>query len=162
MKSMIQNADIEIVINFYKNQNKKVLSFFGYSDRGYNDEKAMLEKAKEILSCYDPSKTIINIGASSNGIGKIYKLAKELGFLTTGIVSSLVSVSSFSKYCDYVFIINDEQYGGYIKGTQKLSPTSEAMIEISDVIIALGGGNIAKDEYQAAKQKNKSATFYPF
>ena len=74
----------------------------------------------------------------------------------------MVSVSSFSKYCDYVFIINDEQYGGYIKGTQKLSPTSEAMIEISDAIIALGGGNIAKDEYQAAKQKNKSATFYPF
>ena len=48
----------------------------------------MLRKAGRILDEFDPSKTIVNIGATPEGIGAVYELAKRRGFVTTGIIST--------------------------------------------------------------------------
>lgn len=162
------NANAEIVSHFFQEKGKKVLTFVGYSGSGYEKEDEMIIKANEILSKFSPDDTIINIGATYNGIGILYREAKKLGFETTGIVSSLSNRSrngqnSFSKFCDYVFLIQDKTYGGFIdKNKEILSPTSELMVNSSDILVALGGGAISHDEFYMAKNRKKKVAYYPF
>src|SRR5258706_7936788 len=83
------NMTAEEVIAFFLRQRKTVFTFYGYSGIGYEDEKAMLEIARKILSRYSPDSTLVNIGVTSAGIGAVYPLAKSMGFETTGIVTNL-------------------------------------------------------------------------
>src|SRR5215467_234866 len=80
------NMTAEEAIAFFLRQRKTVLTFYGYSGMGYEDEKGMLEIARKVLSRYSPETTLVNIGVTSVGCGAIYPLAKSMGFITTGIV----------------------------------------------------------------------------
>ena len=62
---------------------------------------------------------------------------------------------------DRVFYVPDETWGGFIAGTHRLSPTSLAMVESSDVMVAIGGGDVARDELTAAKELGKDVRFIP-
>jgi hypothetical protein len=42
---------------------------------------------------------------------------------------------------DRIYIVNDNQWGGYIPGTQLAAPTTRAFLEVADVVLAIGGGN---------------------
>jgi hypothetical protein len=123
----------------------------------------MLKKASDILDKFDPSITIINIGATPDGIGAVYELAKQRGFFTTGIVSTQAKQydAKFSAYVDYVFLVEDETWGGFVKGSDQLSPTSMAMVENSDVLFGIGGGEVGRDELIAAKRLGKEVHFIP-
>jgi len=105
----------------------------------------------------------VNIGATSEGIGGVYEVAKQSGFTTTGIVSTQAQSSGvvLSPCVDHAFYIKDSTWGGFLPGTEKLSPTSEAMIESSDMIVAIGGGEISRDEYLAARKAGKNVLFMP-
>ena len=46
-------------------------------------------------------------------------------------------------------------------GTEQLSPTSKAMVENSDVIVGIGGGEVARDELIAGKRLGKKVRFIP-
>ena len=46
-------------------------------------------------------------------------------------------------------------------GTERLSATSTAMVQSSDVIVAIGGGEVARDELIAAKRSGKKTRFMP-
>jgi hypothetical protein len=59
-----------------------------------------------------------------------------------------------------VFYVEDATWGGLLNGT-RLSPTSEAMVENSDIIIGIGGGEIARDELMAARRLGKKVRFIP-
>lgn len=48
---------------------------------------------------------------------------------------------------------------GLIEGSDRLSPTSTAMVENSDVLIGIGGGEIGRDELLAAKRSGKEVRF---
>ena len=123
----------------------------------------MLEQAAKILAQYDPKTTIVNIGATAEGIGAVYDLAKRQGFLTSGIVSTQAkeSKAALSPQVDIVFYVKDDTWGGLLPGTQRLSPTSTAMVENSDIIVAIGGGEVARDELIAAKKLGRRVTFIP-
>ena len=159
----VREATVEEVKAFFDGQNKKVLTFAGYSGAGYEDEASMLEQAERVLSEYDPAQTIVNGGATSEGIGAIYKLAKGKGFLTTGIVSTQAKKDNaeLSPYVDYVFYVEDATWGGFVEGSQQLSPTSKAMVENSDIIVGIGGGEVARDEMIAARRSGKEVRFIP-
>jgi hypothetical protein len=148
---------------FFKGKQKTVLTFVGYSGAGYEDEVSMRKEAERILSEFDPAKTIVNIGATPDGIGAVYELAKRKGFLTTGIVSSQARQYNvkLSPYVDHAFYVEDSIWGGLAPGTKQLSPTSKAMVENSDVIIGIGGGEVARDELVAAKRLGKKVRFIP-
>lgn len=148
---------------FFNAKGRKVLTFTGYSDSGYEDEAAMLEHAAQILDRADPEKTIVNIGATPNGIGAVYEIAKRKGFLTTGIVSTQARDNgiALSPYVDVVFFVEDAAWGGFIPGTTRLSPTSAAMVENSDLMVAIGGGEIVRDELIAARQSGKVVQYIP-
>jgi hypothetical protein len=136
-----KNATSAEIKAFFTSAKKTVLTFVGYSGAGYQDEASMLQQAERILGEFDPNKTIVNIGGTAEGIGAIYEAARRKGFVTAGIVSTQAQRYRvrLSPYVDYVFYVEDATWGGLLNGT-RLSPTSEAMVENSDIIIGIGGG----------------------
>ncbi|MGD8406368.1 MAG: hypothetical protein PVJ21_22115 [Anaerolineales bacterium] len=147
---------------FFVFQMKTALTLFGFSSE-YEDETAMLQKVRNILSGYSPETTLVNIGATSGGIGGAYPLAKSMGFTTTGIVSTLAldNVDQINEAVDHICFIADKQWGGRLPNSKYLSPTSKAMVACSDVLIAIGGGEVTRDELLAGKEQGKPVQFYP-
>ena len=142
LTTKVDDATVDDIKSFFDSQKKDVVTFVGYSGAEYEDKAVMLEKAGHILDEFEPSKTIVNIGATLQGIGAVYELAKRRGFITTGIVSTQAKKydAELSPYVDYVFYVEDTTWGGFIEGGDRLSPTSTAMVENSDVLIGIGGG----------------------
>ena len=60
-----------------------------------------------------------------------------------------------------MFYVQDATWGGLVAGTKQLSPTSRAMVEVSDEIIAIGGGEVARDELQAAVGQGRKVQIFP-
>jgi hypothetical protein len=147
---------------FFRNFHKRVLTFFGYSV-DYEDRESMLAIVRRGLSRIPADAVLINIGATASGIGAVYPLAKAMGFTTTGIVSSVAAehMENISEAVDHVCFVADTQWGGRLPGTDRLSPTSQAMVACSDVLVAIGGGEVTRDELVAGKAAGKPVYFYP-
>lgn len=140
---------------------KTVLTFLGYSGSGYEDEAEMIAHAVLVLGEADPRTTLVNIGGTPDGIGAVYPLAKRLGFETTGIVSTQARKNgvTMSAFVDTVFEVEDDTWGGFVKGTTRLSPTSQTIVDCSDRLVAIGGGEVARDELLVAQQRGKPTQF---
>jgi hypothetical protein len=147
---------------FFKSQRKTVVTFLGYSV-DYENEKAMLKIAEDVLAGYSPVTALINIGATYGGVGAIYSIAKSMEFITTGIVSSLAIqyVDDISTAVDHVCFVMDSQWGGKLPNSNNLSPTSQAMVACSDIFVGIGGGEISRDEMIAGREQGKPVHFYP-
>ena len=157
------NMKPDEVYAFFKEQGKSVLTFFGFSGMGYENETELLKVVREVLSEYSPEKTIVNIGGTRGGIGAAYPLAKSLGFKTTGITSSeaIDYPDEISEAVDYICFVVDNQWGGKLPDSDQLSPTSEAMISCSDILVGIGGNDISRDEMLAGEERGKPIYFYP-
>lgn len=162
-RGIVKEATPEEIQAFFKEKKMTVLTFLGYSGAEYENKAKMLEEAAKILAQFDPKATIVNIGATPQGIGAVYDLAKQQGFLTTGIVSIQAkdNKAALSPQVDMVFYVKDDTWGGFLPGTERLSPTSKAMVENSDVIVAIGGGEVARDELIAARKLGKRLQYIP-
>jgi hypothetical protein len=161
---VVHNAStVDAIQSFFQKRGKTVLTFLGYSGAGYQDNAAMLAHVTAILDSLDPTKTIVNIGATIDGIGVVYELAKRKGFETSGIVSSQAreNKATLAPCAGTVFFVEDATWGGLIAGTKTLSPTSTAIVRVSDRIVAIGGGDIARDEFDAAEKLRKDVKFFP-
>ena len=147
---------------FFKSLGKKVVTFIGYS-ADYEDKKAMLKIVETVLLEYAPESTIINIGATMGGIGAAYPIAKSMGFITTGIVSSIAIeyLEDISTAVDHICYVTDNQWGGKMPNSSDLSPTSQAMVACSDILIGIGDGEIGRDEMIAGRELGKPVRFYP-
>jgi hypothetical protein len=150
-------------ISFFKDLRKIVLTFLGYSGLGYEDEKGMLQIARDVLAGYSPQKTLVNIGATEVGCGAIYTLAKSVGFETAGIVTKLALEyrGGISKSVDHVCFIKDTQWGGKLPNSNEISPTSKAMVECSDILVGIGGGGIVDVEMLYGKEMGKPIQYFP-
>lgn len=157
----VSEATPQQVKEFFSTRQRKVVTFLGYSGAEYEDPAAMLKQAGAALKKFDPRRTVVNIGATAVGIGAVYELAKSKGFETAGIVSSQAKEQKveLAACVDRVFYVQDSSWGGYLPGTTTLSPTSEAMVASSDVVVAIGGGDVARDEFLAAKRMKKRTIF---
>lgn len=153
----------EKIKQFFDQRGKIVITFVGYSGSGYEDEPQMLAHARDVLSVHTPKKAIVNIGATASGIGAVYQLAKKMGFETTGIVSTQAQKykAEISPNVDRVFFVADETWGGFKANSQTLAPTSQAMVECSDIVIGFGGGDVARDELTAAQRAGKTIKYFP-
>jgi hypothetical protein len=152
----------EEVIRFFESLNKAVLTFYGYSVE-YQYKQAMLNIVREFLSEYSTQNTLVNIGATVGGLGAAYPLIKSMGFETTGIVSSqaLAYPEAISDAVDHVCFVKDEQWGGKLPNSHELSPTSKAMVACSDILVAIGGNDIARDELLEGQARGKPVYYYP-
>ena len=148
---------------FVRASGKDVLTFMGYSGAGYEDLPALRAAAEQALSRQDPAKTMVNIGGTREGIGEVYELAKARGFVTLGIVSTLArdGGEALSPCVDQVFFVRDATWGGRLPGSTRLAPTSAAIVAHSREFVALGGGEIARDELRAARAAGKPVHFVP-
>lgn len=140
---------------------KSVLTFAGYSGADYEDRAAMLQQASAVLDRFDPRTTIVNIGATIDGIGAVYELARRKGFETAGIVSSQARTAgaTLAPCAGTVFFVEDSSWGGRLEGSTALSPTSSTIVRVTDHLVAIGGGDIARDEFMAARQLGKKTEF---
>lgn len=152
----------EEVFLYFRTLQKKVVSLFGFSSP-YEDNEAVLKIAKEELSQYSPEKYLVNIGATKGGIGAAYPLAKSMGFITTGIVSSVAIeyADEISPDVDHICFITDQAWGGKLPGSTTLTPTSQAMVACSDIFIGIGGGEITREEMLAGLALGKPVRFHP-
>lgn len=157
----VSDATPAQVHDHFKAQKKTVLTFMGYSGAGYQNPAAMREAASRVLDGYPPGSTIVNIGATADGIGAIYELAVQRGFDTTGIVSTQARAHAvpLSPCVQRVFYVADSHWGGRLPGSEALSPTSEAMVAGSDAVVAIGGGEVTRDEFLAARAAGKPTRF---
>jgi len=148
---------------FFESEGKTVVTFVGYSGSGYEHPDEMLEQAGRVLDEFDPDTTIVNIGVTPDGIGAVYELAKQRGFVTSGIVSTQAKESGVdpSPFVDHAFYVEDATWGGRLEGTDRLSPTSTAMVECSDVFVGIGGGEVARDEMLGARRRGLEVRFIP-
>lgn len=151
------------VTEFVASSGMSLLTFVGYSAAGYEDEAAMLAQADQVLARHDPAHTMVNIGATPQGIGAVYELARRRGYFTLGIVSSLARDAGerLSPCVDLVIFVRDTQWGGRLAGSPALSPTSQAIVANSLAIVGIGGGDIARDEMLAARAAHKPVSFIP-
>ncbi len=156
-------ATVESIRTYFQKRGMTVVTFMGYSAADYQDKAAMLARAAAVLDRLDPRKTIVNIGATVDGIGAVYPLAKQKGFETAGIVSSQARAShaTLAPCAGTVFFVEDESWGGLLAGTTTLSPTSTAIVGVSDQVVAIGGGDVARDEFSAARRLGKKTEFFP-
>jgi hypothetical protein len=49
--------------------------------------------------------------------------------------------------------------GGFVTGTKELSPRSKAIVANSDIMVGIGGGEVARDELVAARRLGKQVRF---
>ena len=163
LATTVKDATTDDIRVFFNDLKKDVVTFVGYSGAEYEDKTLMLEKAGLVLDEFEASKTIVNIGATPEGIGAVYELAKRRGVVTTGILSTQAKKynAPLSPCVDYVFYVEDATWGGFIEGSDRLSPTSTAMVENSDLLIGIGGGEVGRDELLAAKRSGKEVRFIP-
>jgi hypothetical protein len=152
-------ASLDQIVSFFRKQGKTVVTLVGFSGAGYEHPDRIRKKVTRILDRHDPATTIVNIGVTADGIGRAYRWAKARGFFTTGIVSSEASKygATVAPGCDKAFFVEDETWGGVVNG--KLTPTSEAMVSVSNLMIAVGGGEIARDELVEMEKRNKPIRF---
>jgi hypothetical protein len=153
----------EEAVSFIRGRGKIMLTFYGYSGMGYEDEHGMLQTARRVLGQYLPEKTLVIIGATSVGIGAVYRVAKAMRFETAGIVTTeaLEYPEDISDAVDHICFIKDTQYGGKLPNSNALSPTSKAMVECSDILVAIGGGDISRDELLEGKKQGKPIEYFP-
>jgi hypothetical protein len=148
---------------FMHGRRQRVLTFAGYSASGYEDPAAMLAFAAAALDARSPDSTLVNIGATPLGIGAVYPMARQRGFTTIGIVSSLARTEQVapSPFVDEVFYIEDRVWGGLLPGSTQLSATSAAVVAHSQEFVAIGGGVIAAAELCAARAASRAVQFIP-
>ena len=159
-RSIVRTANADAAITRIRKAGRSVVTFVGFSGAGYEDALAVERVIANVLDELSPTSVLICAGATPEGIGAVYPLAKQRGFTTIGIVSALAEKegATFSRDVDTVFVIADDTWGG-LNADGKLSQTSSAMVGAADEMIAIGGGEIARDEIAAAMATGKKVRY---
>lgn len=146
---------------------RKVHSLFGYSALEYEHPELLAATVEADLQAFVPEETIIAIGATPYGIGNMYEVAKDLGFMTLGIVSS-IAVSrdeEASLAVDKIVVVKDKHWGGHRFGPGSeglLSPTTRVFVGASDSMSAYGGGYNTAVALEEMVRRRKPASFKSF
>jgi len=70
-------ATVDEIKAFFRSERKTVVTFVGFSGAGYENPDRMQAEAAAVLDRYAPATTIVNIGATADGIGAVYDVARD-------------------------------------------------------------------------------------
>ncbi len=159
-RSIVRPASADAAISHIRGAGRSVVTFVGFSGAGYEDALAVERAIAKVLADLNPASVLISAGATPDGIGAVYPLAKKRGFATIGVVSAIAEKEGvrFSPDVDTIFVVADATWGG-MNADGKLSPTSSVMVGASDEMVAIGGGEIARDEIAAAMAMGKKVRY---
>jgi hypothetical protein len=98
------------------------------------------------------------------GVAAIYPVARALGFETTGIHPSIALSQpkrhSLAYAVNRVYFVDDATWGGLLPATREPSPTLKALLEASDELVAIGGGEHTAQEIEAFLAHGKRVRFF--
>lgn len=147
-----------------KIDNKFVMVFSGFSSMGYeNTEKLQDYITKEIKQNIDEHgihNLLIVAGATPEGIGCVYDIAKNLGVSTFGIVSQQASTNSLSKNCESVMQIKDPDNSWKVLDDSGDSYMVYAASK-NGCFLAFGGGSVTLSELEEAAGKGIETKIFP-
>lgn len=142
--------------------NRTLWSFVGYWTNISSDSATREEKfVRSVLADASPDRVVVSADGVQGGLDVVYKVARELNFSTIGIIASS-RVESFNGTPPYVtdeiFVVNDERWGGFENTSAtmhhdisyEISPTSDAIVSLSSLLVGLGGPLGATQEMRAA------------
>ena len=142
-------------------KNKFIVVFGGFSGLGYEEKDKLKEQMKEDLQKYIAEHGKDNLavicGATPEGVGIIYEVAKSLDLKTYGIVSSAAleySDNPQSTFCDTVLFSKQPEGVWTVKNKQDQS----LMVDIATqgkggLLHYYNDGEVALDEIKEAKQR---------
>ena len=158
-RRVIQAADPASAVAAIRAGGQRVVAFCGFSGLGYEDPQGVKDLLLAQLARLAPASDTVCAGATADGIGMIYPLARDRGLRTIGIVSSRAQADHvpLSPHVEVVYVVKDDTWGG--RQGLRLSPTSEAMVGACDEIVGIGGGAIARDEMDEARRRGKPVAF---
>jgi len=168
--TLSEPIDSSTVVELFRAQAKRVLTFLGFGELGYQETDRVLDIMRAELATRNPCTTLVNTGTlirvgGLNGIADIYLLAKQMGFETTGIHPSVAIGHSqthrVSPYVDHAFFVLDDTWGGFQEHEREPSPTLRTLLQVSDEVVVIGGGKHAADEMQAFWNKGTPLTYHP-
>jgi hypothetical protein len=158
------------VRSFFANSGKHVIYFAGYGELGYEREGRVRQVALAVLSDWLPSEVLVHAGTllregGHDGIAEIYAIARALGIETSGIHPSVARTLSdthrVSPYCDHVFFVQDETWGGLLEETDRPSPVLQLHLDVAHEMVLIGGGKHAADELRAFGSLGRQARYFP-
>lgn len=148
---------------------RQVLTFGGYGELGYEDEAAVLALVRRELQRCDPRHTLVNTGTLitrgfREGIAIVYPLARAMGFSTMGVHPSVALVDRsrhrLADDVDLVHFVDDPTWGGCDAHGQP-SATLRALLGVTDLFVAVGGGEHTAQELQAFLQAGTPVRVHP-
>ncbi|WGL99244.1 hypothetical protein QE177_05025 [Arsenophonus sp. aPb] len=147
-----------------KIENKFVLVFSGFSAMGYEDiEKLQEYITKEIKQHIDEQgihNLLIVAGATPDGIGCVYDIAKNLGVCSLGIVSQQAPTNSLAKNCQSVIQIKDLDNSWKVLDDSGNSYMVYAASK-NGCFLAFGGGSVTLSELEEAEKKGIETKVFP-
>jgi hypothetical protein len=157
---IVHVADPNAAIEAIRGMGRRIVTFAGFSGGGYEDPMRVSNLLADFLAELDHGSVIVCSGATADGIGAVYPIARVRGFATIGIVSAVAEAehACLSDAVDTIYVIEDKDWGGR-RSDGTLSPTSAAMVAAADEIIAIGGGDITCDEIEAAIAAHKPVRY---
>ncbi|HWA76959.1 MAG TPA: hypothetical protein VG937_31710 [Polyangiaceae bacterium] len=147
---------------------KRVVTFAGFGELGYQDEQRVLEICRVELERFESGTTLVNTGTLITlgfrpGITLVYQVACELGFDTVGIHPSVALAGgshSLSASVNHVYFVEDDSWGGLLSNGRP-SPTLEALLRATDELVAIGGGEHTAQEIRTFVEHEKVVRFHP-
>ena len=132
---------------------KHVLVFSGFSGAGYKDvpgaENLMASTLKANLERHGAHTLVVVAGATDAGIGAVYRIARELGVQTLGIVSKQARPDDISLHCQSEVYVDDPQGNWKVLSPEGASyMVAVAQMGRSAEMIFIGGGAVAASELE--------------
>ncbi len=158
----------EEILRFFRSRAKRVISFAGSGELGYQEEEVVERVAGEVLAEWSPKQALVNSGTllragGEDGIARIYAVARASGFETAGVHPSVAldfaGTHTVSPHEEHVFFVEDASWGGFVDG-RRLSPTLRTLLDVSDELVVVGGGKHAADELTAFLRQGKKVRYF--
>jgi hypothetical protein len=130
--------------------NKFVLVFIGFSGQGYQDptrlDDTLTHIMQQTIDAHGEANVVVVAGATKDGIGRCYELAKQtFNLQTIGIVSELGAAYA-SPQCDAVVYVEDPDKSWRVRTPDNKTSYMVSVAQRRGEIYALGGGAVAIEE----------------